>query len=506
MQAPREAGLSDSGNIQTKFNGMAGTGGILTFLAGTYHWDTSIQLFGTKPVLFKGAGAGQTIIKPLNNSVTQPFIDGRSVAGSVQHQIQDMTVDGTGTTMTGGALVYLPRSVNCTMLSQGTSADTWSASSNASTGPAYCVGNTFTGPATFINGFTSALIRNNSYILTDTGNESAAAYCAGPGSNILFMQNQARDQVTNGTASQTGWGKLVDCANQVYNCYMAGNTTTSLSAPSQSGEQILWECNNALFQSNAVSSQAVGGVTQISFPSAPSNAATTIFVLSGTGIGQWGRLASVSGNNLTLDRLWRVNLDATSVCAQVQCGSDFVVYANNLRANGSGGNSACGVATFDSYANGVIDSNTMIGMTFALQLDCQTFNSLNAMGFHTLCQNNLATDCYTGFRSVCSTSYGLIVRNHLANSGGATLVQDWQVGISGAVGNNFIGCVADGCRFQDAPAGIVSSGSGTSTLWLVNSTFSLGSAAFSGSAAVNVNGFVVSLYQSSFVGFQQPYP
>jgi len=294
-----------------------------------------------------------------------------------------------------------------------------------------------------------------------------------------------------------GNGKFVAGEFNTYYFYIANNTTFKLSpldtdGNANSGEQINSDGGTVEFTGQAVLSNSTGAATIVTFSDATLiRPSAGLLVVAGKGIGQWARTVSKSGNDVTLDRKWRVDVDSTSTIVFGDVTTEWVIENNTLDGNNQYGTASVGVEFFMINAANWVRNNAVTDTRHGII--SERFYSM-----HNLIEDStLVTAQRAAFNG--TTNIGSIYRN-LTCTG--LIVADWA-----ALGS-YTGAIFDHCSFTDAPIGLADyvppgTHSGTSgQIAMYNTTFSLGTGTFAGSKAQDITGYTVILVSSSFTGFQ----
>ena len=205
-----------------------------------------------------------------------------------------------------------------------------------------------------------------------------AGDCVGSwGASSLSVTNcTAQSYNTSNPDSDSGWGqgRFVYAANvwgKAENTYIAGNSVNqfvprlSANANDNSGEQILFEGDTAPWE-GAVTSATFNTITFNAGNIAP-NDDEELIIVGGTGFGQVRDISSVASSNegytATVTQPWNVVPDATSQLQIVDQPERFVVYDNNQSGttawlNSSAWTANCGFQPYQGATDMVIDGNT----------------------------------------------------------------------------------------------------------------------------------------------------
>ncbi len=316
-------------------------------------------------------------------------------------------------------------------------------------------------------------------------NESAVYLQSVPG---LSYENCTVDNFDNNATASPGRfsGRAFLAINFAQNVYIDGITTHKLNPPTDTdqnkAEQILvHEANNGNGMTG-VTQDTNGGMTRLTFPSLSNfNNSNFVVVSDGKGQHQSGRIASVSGNAITLDVLWPVTIDANSFVNFCGAASRMVVRNCALEGTNATNSSSCGVQPYSAAAEVYGDHITVKDCRFGLSLfgtqvpAGSTPNIQPAQVFNLFKYVDL-THCQYGIRLIgASPMFANIFRKVNAAQ---TVLAQLTLAHPGTDRT-----VYDNCTMTGAPTGITSviNPPNTSTENLYATSITRGSAPLSGS-------------------------
>jgi hypothetical protein len=236
-------------------------------------------------------------------------------------------------------------------------------------------------------------------------------------------------------------------------------------------------------------------------------------IMSGDGVGEHVRVTGYNAATgvLTLAGPWQVTPDSTSVVSLGMVLDGMVVYQNKLQGKGVTDTASAGFELWGGGLNVIVDSNTMSNMRYGILDSALDESGQVDPSFFNLFRNNTITNVQTGIviendgTSGQIGMLGAVVRDNQITgaSDQAFLFRD-QVDH----GNQHFYLIVEENTATNDPVGVSISNLGTATTNLVlnDNTFSLGSAAKTGSAAINVGeGLVLTEAGNSITGFGQTF-
>jgi hypothetical protein len=341
------------------------------------------------------------------------------------------------------------------------------------------------------------------------------------GRGISITNCTVQDLNDSNSNSGAGWGQgrfFVGSDNwgSQTDTYIANNTTIAMGvrpaySDQNAGEQILWEGND--FYAGTYVGSTANTVTFTGMTTPPAVGSFAIIV-GGDGAGEYAPIASYNTATgvATLAQPWLVTPDSTSVVEIGKLSANLAVYKNTLQGKGVTNTASTGVQFWGGAVNAVVDSNTISnvrgGVTDVGVLHSGKTTVLPA--YFNLIQNNTVTNGQYGIlirdNAIGSqiATIGTVIRNNTVNTASTAAIE--LCDLSSLATPFYV--IAEYNTATNVPAGVDIVHEATATTYLVlnSDSLTLGSAAFSGSAAVSVNQLLVLVQQNNtFSGFQVTY-
>lgn len=319
---------ADTSNLTTRISSIGGSGGSITLGPGTFYLNSITFIGGgASAISLEGAGSGSdpstnTIVKVLTGA---GYTDAGSAAWLTFFpggRIKNIRFDTTGgATFGSNGAIICSNVTNCTIINSNAGSDI---ALNVGGPPGY------SGSAGSISGTTIQaklpiygnawyqLAMSGMTLLVAAGEDDAAMICAGGGPN--FLSDVSIDTVTiTELSSRSNRGRAFVTEAITNYFYLDGINATLApinNDPAGAGGECFFLGEQQVEGAwNSCSSNSTGTATTVTFPSGHSvpTARMIVKVVSGKGIGQCGLVTSVSGLTVTLDQLWKVDINTSSI-------------------------------------------------------------------------------------------------------------------------------------------------------------------------------------------------
>lgn len=391
----------------------------------------------------------------------------------------------------------------------------------------------FSGDQVFLGDARQVEVSDNRFRLTDYAN---AALISWGGSEVSITGNRAQDYDPQAaTAGGVGSGRFLvtQChPDSNRNFYIADNVTKDMAPPTQigdsnQGEQILFEVGSSILAQTPIAATA----TTATFNSpAPAVSAQDAIVVKGRGAGQFRRVSAINGNTISVSPAWSVVPDDTSTVGIGPAQTRSVIYHNTLDGKSNYKNYITASVALSLYGNvsDVVFSNNKItdmqtGLADEYSLIPSAESPIPSVLYFNLIADNSVDGAQHGVRIITNwlTHDATGTLGHLGNSyRHNTLTNILSEGIN-------LGADQGGFRGGDLAQNVFEHNTITNVplafrvdratnyfknpintkfdnFILHNNDFRRGSAAFSGSKALNIAGNTTSLWRSGnqWTGFK----
>jgi hypothetical protein len=321
------------------------------------------------------------------------------------------------------------------------------------------------------------------------------------GNDISITNCTAQDLNDSNPNSGAGWGQgRFFVGNDLWgsqsDTYIANNTTIALGVRpaygnQNAGEQLLWESGPLLSQGTYVGATA-NTVTYTGLSSL--GVGYNAIIVAGDGVGEYVPISSYNSTTgvATLAGTWAALPDSTSVIRLGLVFDNIAVYDNSLQGKGVTDTASTGVEFWGGAINCVVDSNTITNTRYGIN-DVALDSGGNVLPvYFNLFQNNTITGTESGIwigNDAVSNQIGNVgtvfrFNNISSLSPGFAAILLRDVDTQGSP----VLVILEGNTVSGAPVALEVADSGTAPTYLTlsDNSFSLGSAAATGSIGLDI--------------------